>query len=325
MMPVGSQLVQRMQIGNFSTKSYSTSRLPNLVVIGAPKSGTTSLFYYLQQHPDIFVPVRKELHYFTYQHLSENTGGPGDRETLSSLCATRDEYGAHYLSVKAQKIVGEFSPSYLYYSDVSVRIQAELGNVKIIVMLRNPIEKAYSQYMHLVRDQRETLGFYDALMAEPGRMRDGWADIWRYAEGALHAQRLRKYLDVFGQDNVHVILFDSLTENPQETVKQVFSFLNVDPDVPCDTRRVYNRTGKARSRLISRFLNGPSAVKTALKTIVPERIRITLRLALMDLNTGSKYLMDHRAREYLSEYYRNDVHDLESLLGRSLGWLGDSK
>ena len=119
-------------------------RLPSTVIIGAPRSGTTSLFFYVKQHPDIFLPVRKELHYFSYDLLKENVDGPGDQGALASLCATREEYEAHYASVRAEKVIGEVSPSYLYFSQVSERIRSELGEVKIIALLRNPVDKAFS-------------------------------------------------------------------------------------------------------------------------------------------------------------------------------------
>ncbi|HZA66279.1 MAG TPA: hypothetical protein VE592_04975, partial [Geminicoccaceae bacterium] len=137
-------------------------RLPNFVVAGAAKCGTTSLFHYLKQHPDVFLPAQKELHYFAYDHLSRNSGGPGGARSLDFACATREAYEAHYRAAGSQVAIGEVSPSYFYFDEVSERIETELCAPKIVIILRDPIEKAYSQYMHLVRDNRETLPFFEA-------------------------------------------------------------------------------------------------------------------------------------------------------------------
>lgn len=293
-------------------------KLPNFVVIGAPKSGTTSLFYYLKQHPQIFLPTRKELHYFAYPLLSEYACGPGDKETLSSLCATRDEYESHYKDVAQETAIGEISPSYLYYADYAAeRIREELGRVKIIAIVRDPVEKAYSQYMHLIRDRRETLSFHDALQAETARREARWSDIWRYAESSLYSARLQRYVATFGAENVRVIPFAELTENPQSVLRDLFRFLGVDENFVSDTGRVYNRTGNSRSKLIAQFFSRPNALKSLVKRTVPESIRISVRLAILNWNTGKKDEMDSNAREYLMEYFKDDIANVKQILERS--------
>lgn len=290
-------------------------RLPNFIIIGAPKSGTTSLFYYLGQHPDVYLPTRKELHYFSYQFLEKHVNGPGDKDTLSGLCATKTEYEQHYSGVGDEKAVGEVSPSYLYYAeDVANRIFDELGQIKIIAIVRNPVDKAYSQYMHLIRDQREKLGFYEALQAEPSRTEAGWSDIWRYAESSLYGERLEKYIEVFGRENVKIIPFSKLTEAPQAVTKDVFNFLSVDDRFLCDTERIYNRTGSSRSKTVANFLSRPSPVKSLLKSVIPEHFRILIRLAILDWNTGRKEEIDAVSRDYLSSYFKEDIAKVKQLI-----------
>ncbi|SCZ67291.1 sulfotransferase family protein [Thiohalomonas denitrificans] len=294
---------------------------PNFLVIGAPKCGTTSLYYYLRQHPDVYLPVQKELHYFSFANLRENANGPGDEQILSSLCASSDEYNKHYAAVGSEQSIGDISPSYLYYG-VQENIRRELGAVKIVVMLRNPIDKAYSQYMHLVRDQRETLPFYEALLAEESRIEQRWSDIWRYAESSLYADRLQAYMDCFGYENVHVIIFDEFINDSQSVMVSLFEFLNIDKDVPIDTEKTYNRTGKARSIVVANFLNRPNLIKSFVKTITPDAWRIALRLKIMDSNTAEKKEIDSRSLEYLREYFKQDTEQLEQLIGKSLVWTG---
>lgn len=294
-------------------------KLPNFLVVGAPKSGTTSLYYYLRQHPDVFLPVQKELHFFSCRLLQENTKGPGDKQVLGELCANRDEYSKHYAGVKDERVVGDISPSYLYYG-VQENIKRELDNVKIVVMLRNPVEKAYSQYMHLVRDQRESLSFREALMAEEKRRLDGWSAIWRYAESSLYSRRLLDYMDCFGKDNVHVIVFEDFVSQPKETLKQLFLFLGIDESVCINTDVIYNRTGKSRSAAISNLLNRPSFIKTIFKAITPDAWRISVRLKIMDANTTKKVALDDKDSAHLRNYFADDISRLEMLLERSLNW-----
>lgn len=294
--------------------------IPNFLVIGAPKCGTTSLYYYLKQHPDVFLPVQKELHYFSYEQLKKNANGPGDSQVLSSLCANSNEYDKHYANAGVELAIGDISPSYLYYG-VQDRIQQKLGLVKIVAMLRNPVDKAYSQYMHLCRDQRETLSFHEALLAEDSRREKGWSDIWRYAESSLYADRLEAYMRCFGRKNVYIIFFDEFVSDPQSVMASLFHFLGLNENVPINTRETYNRTGKARSIKLAKFLNQPSSFKSFVKRITPDPWRIALRLKMMDYNTGRKEKADDDSIQYLREYFSKDIAQLESLLGKSIGWL----
>lgn len=299
-----------------------SNKSPNFVVIGAPKSGTTSLYYYLKQHPDVFLPTQKELHYFSYEPLKANAKGPGDELTLSALCSSEAQYLAHYSAVANQKAIGDISPSYLYYA-TQEKIKTTLGDVKIIVMLRNPIDKAYSQYMHMIRDQCETLAFHDALQQEQERRAQGWSDIWRYAESSLYADKLLGFRDCFGTTNVHIILFDDFTAEPQRVIKETLTFLGIDADVPINTKEIYNRTGEVKSKVIARFLSRPNIFKELIKKCTPNAWRIKLRLKIMNKNTASKPEIDLTAHNYLKSYFKNDVAKLENILGRKLNWLDD--
>ena len=298
-----------------------TTRLPNFIIAGAPKSGTTSLYFYLKQHPDIFVPDKKELHYFSYDWLAANAAGPEDDYILTTLCADRDAYARQYRSAKHHTAVGEFSPSYLYYCNTAGDIQQMLGNtVKIVLILRNPVEKAYSQYMHQVRNNLEPLSFEQALEAEPQRHAMGWSDIWRYAESSLYARRTRHFIKVFGPSKVRIIVFEEFIADPQNELSGLLRFLGVDDRVPIDTGKVYNRTGKPRSRLTADLLTQPHLVKSVVKRIVPEKIRSRIRLKMQELNSAPKEAMPVSCRRKLEDFFRKDIADLETCLDRPLPW-----
>src|SRR6267142_1253724 len=163
-----------------------SERLPNFIVVGAPKCGTTSLYHYLRQHPQIFLPARKELHYFSFRFMERLLAGPGDSNILATSCRTFEDYAAYYAQASDETARGDISPSYFYFTDVCQEIRERLGNPKIIIMLRDPVQKAFSQYMHLIRDGRETLELNAALAEEPRRIELGYAAMWRYAESSLY-------------------------------------------------------------------------------------------------------------------------------------------
>lgn len=295
------------------------SKLPNFVVIGAPKSGTTSLYFYLKQHFDIFLPVRKELHYFSSEFIRETANGPGDAHAVRDLCGTLEEYSNHYEGVSAESAIGDISPSYLYYDFVAPIIKSTLSNPKIIVILRNPIEKAYSQYMHLRRDQREVLSFEDALEAEPSRSASGWSDMWRYVESSLYAARVEKYIEIFGRKNVRVVFFEDLASDAHSVVEEIIDFLSL-ARVDINTNEVFNRSGSVRSKALSKFFDRPSPIKSFAKTIIPESMRIRMRLKILDVNTKNKVDMSDDARASLRQIFSDDVKRLEILLSRRLPW-----
>lgn len=245
--------------------------------------------------------------------------GPGDRQILYNLCANRREYEKYYNNVKSETAVGDCSPSYLYFSETSMRIRNELGKPKIILVVRNPIEKAYSQYMHLVRDNREDLKFYDALMAEEKRIKEGRAVMWRYAESSLYSEKTKKYIDVFGKDHVKVILFDDLLRSTHIVIRDIFQFLGVDANFQPDTAKIYNRSGMPRSKAIANLLTN-SVINRVGMRIIPEKIRTTIRSILLELNTGKKDKIDGKSEAYLREYFYQDVKELEKIIGRKLDW-----
>jgi hypothetical protein len=273
----------------------------------------------------VYLPKRKELHYFSCEYMKKQMGGPGDTRILPSLCVSRQEYRAYYDNVHAQRAVGDASPSYFYFTEVIARIQAELGRPQMVLAIRDPIEKAYSQYMHLVRDNRETLEFYDALMAEGQRRQEGWSAFWRYAESSLYAEKIKRYLQVFGEDHMKIILFEDLASAPHLVMHDLFQFLGVDASFHPRTETVHNKSGKPKSKILADFIAKPNVVTSVAKQMIPESVRTAVRVALLNINTGSKGKIDSQAQAYLREYFYHDVCEVERIVGRKLAWLNGSK
>jgi hypothetical protein len=296
-------------------------RLPNLVVVGAPKCGTTSLYHYLKQHPEVYLPARKELHYFTRHELVRDTAGPGDSTVLQHLCADRAAYEAEFAAAGGQPVRGDISPSYFDFAEVAPAMRRELGEARIVVLLRDPIAKAFSQYMHLVRDGREPLPFYEALQAEAERTRRGWSMIWRYAGSSRYAPRLRHYLDAFGAERVRIYRFEDFIADPQATLTDLWRWLGIDPSVRPDTSRAFNASSRPRSRVLASLISKRSPLAALARALVPAGARARMTEAVRGLNAGAKGRVDDRSAAYLREMFRDDVRETETIVGRPLGWM----
>lgn len=296
-------------------------KLPTFVTIGAPKSGTTSLYYYLRQHPDIYLPERKELHYFSFPELGMSSSGPGDAAVLTGLCQTWEQYTAYYADVPDRRAIGDISASYLYYSSSARKIFEKLGLVKIIVIIRNPVDKAYSQYMHLVREGLETLSFSEAIAAESHRVKQGWGDMWRYLESGHYGSRLEEFITVFGKENVKIIVFDDFVKNTPLILTDLLKYLSVDPKFKIPTNEIFNRTGAPRSTYISHILRNSSWFKELVKPFFSINHRYKFRNWLMNLNTGDKPELPPEMYRHLLNNFRDDIVRVEGLIGKPTGWL----
>ncbi len=295
--------------------------LPNFVVVGAPKCGTTSLYHYLRQHPEVYLPARKELHYFTRELLLRDTAGPGDGAVLRHLCPTSEAYAAEFSAAGTATALGDISPSYFDFPEVAGQMRRELGDPRIVILLRDPIAKAFSQYMHLVRDGRETLAFHDALRAEADRTARGWSLIWRYAASSIYAERVRRYLDTFGPERVRIFLFEEFSREPQAVLDELWRFLEVDPGVRADTSQVFNASSRPRSRALAGLVSKRSPLAAAARAVIPASLRLRAVELVRRLNAGRKGEVDERSRAYLREYFAADVRETETLLARRLDWL----
>lgn len=290
--------------------------LPNFVIAGTARSGTTSLYYYLKQHPDIGFPQQKEPKYFSSLGLTFPHAGPGDQNVDKLMVRDFDSYQELFDGLEGKARLGEASSDYLYHhAHSAAEMRRVLGDVQIILCLRNPVDRAYSAYQNLIRDQRETLSFAEALAAEDGRMAANWDWMWAYKNAGLYANQVATFLRTFS--SVKVVLFEDLEKDPQGVVRELFGFLGVAQDVPVDTATRYSHSGKAKNRLIAFLSNRDNALAFALRRIA---LKLVPRAVLERIASRSleKAEMDPAVRGELRRYFRDDVTRLESLLARSL-------
>lgn len=293
----------------------------NLFVIGAAKSGTTSLANYLNQHPDIYIPPIKEPKFFTVQDNVFPHRGPGDYVVDLKVIHEMKQYESLYDSAKEYSVCGDASVDYLYYSGAASRIKEYNSTAKIIIMLRNPIERAFSAYMHMVRDGRENLLFEDALDQESVRMQKNWEFFWAYRDVGFYSSQVKNYIDQFTRDSIHIILFEDFVNDPVSVLSKVFKFLEVDVVYTPDTSIAWNKSGRPGISWLHKIMNRPNSIKSFLKKCMSKRIRDNLKRSIESKNL-KKVKLKKITRCQLVEDYRSDIEKLESLLGLNLqNWL----
>ncbi len=295
--------------------------IPNFFIIGAARSGTTSLDRYLSQHPEIYITPRKETHFFAVDHFPPYFMGPGDERLNRRLIRDENQYAQLFASVAGEKAIGESSVFYLCYPGTAERIAQAVPNAKIIAILREPMARAYSAYMHLVRDGRETLEFAEGLKREEERRKKGFEPIWWYKELGLYYEQVKRYLDVFGTGQVKVLLYDELCANPGLVLHDVFVFLEVKEDVVIDTSVRYNVAGVPRSRrlytLLDNFIEKPSALAKRMKVWIPSQMREMWANKAMSMLLRP-VPMNPQIHAQLKAFFAEDVEKLEDLLHRKL-------
>jgi len=299
--------------------------LPTFLLIGTAKAGTTSLYHYLRQHPDVFMPEVKEPRYFAYVDDPPAMVGPGDAASNqeSGAVYTLDEYRALFPDSPEVSAVGEASVNYLYSETAPVRIHEQLPDVHLIAILRNPIDRAYSHYLHLLRAGREPLqDFRMALEAEEERRREGWEWSWHYTQMGFYHEQLSRYLEYFDREQLSIYLFDEFKDDNLGVTRDIYRTLGVDEAFQPSDSITHAKTGVPISDWFQSFILNPDhSLRRAARMVLPESVRTRGMKVLQNLNL-SKPSMAPAVRSMLAERFADDVHRLEALLDRDLShWL----
>jgi hypothetical protein len=295
--------------------------LPTFFIIGAARSGTSSLDRYLSQHPEIYITQKKESHFFAHEFLPVSFKGPGDERLNRSLIRDEHQYSQLFSDHAGEKAIGESSAFYLCYPQTAERIAQVIPDAKIIMILREPVARSYSSYMFLARDERETLSFEEGLSREAERKQQGFEPMWWYKELSLYSNQVQHYLEVFGKDQVKVLLYDELFANLGQALREVFAFLGVKDDVAINTSVRYNVSGTPKSRKLytplNHFIFNPSPLEKRIKSLIPLDLRRAWASKLIGAVTRPVPL-EPRIHAQLREYFAEDVRKLEDLLHREL-------
>lgn len=297
--------------------------MPNFLVIGAAKSGTTALYYAFRQHPEIYMSRSKEPNFFALEGKPPAFRGPGDQQTINTQSITSlTAYQRLFHGVDGEAAVGEASTAYLYHARTPERIKHYIPNAKMIVILRHPVERAYSSYLHMVRDGREPLAdFAQALQAEESRIRDQWEHIWHYQRMGFYSVQLERYFAFFAPDQIKVHLYDEWLANPLQVMRDTFHFLGVDERFVPDLSIRPNVSGIPRNRLLQTLLRRLNPAEAALdpRPIVRLCARRVVHIANRNL---IKPPIPLAVRDELGLVFHEDIVKLQELLQRDLSpWL----
>ena len=299
-------------------------RMPNLFVIGAAKAGTTALYYYLAQHPQVFLSRVKEPEFFSREEYYAR-----------GLDWYQDWYfeGAEDYPVRA-----EATPHYLYWSEkVAPRIKEAYRErpVKFIVSFRDPVSRAYSWYWNMVREGIEDLDFDEALRVEERRLKQNRNELYHlgsmacgYSAGSRYASLLQPYLELFSPENFFFVFQDDLRSRANETCKEIFEFLGIESSIEINPSNS-NPAAMPRSRLLHKALRRRPLFKEFIKPFIPirvRRVRRSLKSKIMKANlkeTAYVPLHPQLAHE-LRLSYRTEIEKLEKITGRELSsWKGE--
>lgn len=297
--------------------------MPNFLIIGAAKSGTTALNDALAQHPQIYICPTKEPNFFALEGSTLNYEASSVQTAYLAHCVTdlatyRDRFQPH----SHQVAIGEASPIYLYDSNAAERIHHYIPDVKLIAILRDPIERAYSNFLHHIRDDLETTpDFLEAISLEEKRISDNWWWGFHYCQSGFYYQQLRRYFDRFDPSQIQIYLYEDLSKNRLTVLKDLFQFLGVDPEFAPDMSIRQNVTGVPKSRGLHEFLSQPHPLKSFFKPLFPEPLRKRIVTKIKNQNLDKPDLMAS-VREQLSPIFREDISQLQDLIQRDLSaWL----
>lgn len=291
--------------------------LPNYLFIGAAKSATTTFFDILKKHEDIFVPKFKEPHFFNI-----------DENYLKGLDWYKKTY---FKDINNESIIIDFTPTYLYYKLCAERIFDSLGpNVKFVIILRNPVDRAYSHYNHSKRDGHEVSSFEDAIKLENERIEkfrdknDFLSELrCSYISQGLYFEMISAYLKYFDLNNFFIINFESeVVQNLDQTLLKLSKFLKLDLS-NLDYEIHSNKSGKPKYKLLQNIITNNNLFRKILKMIVPQKQRQIIRNKIKNFNKEDfvyLQLSEEKRRQLFEKYFRKDIMKLENLIGKKMNW-----
>jgi Sulfotransferase family len=281
--------------------------LPNLFIVGAAKSGTTSLHVTLDGHPDVFMSPFKEPHFFSRPAVDAR------HAAHFRQIAAEDEYRGLFADGADAAVVGESSTSYLWEAGACARIGERCPSAKIVICLRDPVERAFSHYLDNVRDGLERRPFTQALSDEHLHGGD-W--LTGYLDVGLYAGQVQRYVDAFGS-SVLVLYFERLVSDPEADLRRLIAFLNLDPDMmPGWELASANRHAAPRNAVSGRILE--SGLVRSAASIVPAGVRARAYARLT--RPSARPEMPADAREWLTEQYADEASRLQALTGQPPPW-----
>ena len=294
--------------------------LPNFLIIGAAKAGTTALHTYLQQHPQIYLTPDKETNFFAFEGINIDFKGIGDEALKKFSITDLATYQKQFISVTNESAIGEACPLYLYHSAAAKKIHHYIPDCRLIIILRNPIDRAYANYLHLIRDEREPLHNFDqALVAESQRIENNWEWFWHYTQVGYYTKQIQRYYNLFDRNQIAIYLYEDFVASPIDLLQNIFRFLKVDDEFVPDLSLRPNKSGMPKNKLLHQLLMKPNPIKTILKPLFPASMRQKIQHRNL-----AKPQIGFEAKQKLTQLFREDIVACQDLIQRDLSsWLGE--
>lgn len=297
--------------------------IPDFLVIGAGKSGTTSLDNYLKQHPSIFIPSVKEPNFFGYE-LNTNEDfkdEPDELHHFKQSTTTLEEYLQLFTTAQQGQLKGETSNTYLYHESAPDRIKHYNPEMKLIAILREPVSRLYSRYLHLAREGR-----HPSLETCFDKNSIWWKRNDLIKEG-FYFKNLSKFYEEFPEINIKIILYEDFNANPTNVLGELFNFLGVDPSFKPNMEARFNQSGFVKSKTLDAIYGQKSPLLDLTKKLLPQRIITRIKdsqyFQKTINNLRGKNLtqpkLDLKIRNrLLNEVYKQDILNLQELIKKDL-------
>ncbi len=295
---------------------------PHFLGVGAARAGTTSLHYYLRQHPSLFVPGRKEPCFFSFPEEKPDY----KKGKFSFAIHSPEKYFRLFDAAKEGQICGEISTPYLYLYENTIRnimhYHPDHKELKILILLRNPVYRAFSQYMWRVRDGREDLSFEEAIAAEVVRKEQGYSFDYFYTDRGMYFMQVKAYLANF--KFVKIILLEDMINDPKGMLQVICRFLGVDDHHVFNIQKEINSSYEPRWNFLGRLVTSENRLKFHVLNQFPDNWKKGIRQQFDRWNSQSNksFSLLPETEVYLRSIYREDILKLQELIGRDLsGWL----
>ena len=305
----------------------TSHRKPDFLIVGAPKCATTSLYYYLKQHPDIFMPedpAWKEPKFFGR-----------DQQIAAHKCIrNKSDYLKLFSNAGTDQRVGEASPTYLHSTTAAEEIKSFNPDMRIIVSLRNPVDLVISMhYQNLATHNEDLFDLEEALRAEGdrrlGKRIPRYArhpPLLEYSRLVKFSENLERYFQAFGRDNVLVIFFDDIKSDIQGVFSKLLTFLDVSPNITGIDFSPKNesKSKSLRNWRIRGFMDYHPRISASLRKIVPHKITHAIANVVSGVATHERPEISQELRTQLLRHFHPEVENLSALLGKDLTHWSDS-
>ncbi len=295
---------------------------PDFLVVGAARAGTTSLHYYLRQHPQLYIPRRKEPCFFAFAEDPPNYS----KGKFAFAIHSPEKYFQLFEGAKEGQVCGEISTPYLYLYEKTIdnimKYHPHPKKLKILILLRNPVERAFSQYMWRVRDGREELSFEEAVLSEMERMKQSYSFDYFYVDRGRYYKQVKAYLEAF--QSVKIVLLDDMIRDTEGMLRVVCRFLGVDDRHVFQLDAGQNSSYSPRWDFLGRLITSESRLKYHVLDQLPDSWKKGIRHQFDRWNSNRNVQIEllPETRAKLRSIFYEDIMRLQDLIGRDLSsWI----